>query len=361
MLPSFISSSDRPTTRGRNWGTFAAVILVILAAGELALRFPQVRALLPPRTHFYHPVIAQRLDAIERVTSEHGRVDVLFVGSSIVMTNVEPRTFDSEVAPEAGPLVSFNAGLPGIWPQSVHLYLENVWLPVARPRVVVQGIRYAELAATTHAKHESQVWTGRVEQGWREADLLTRLHAAAVERLHLLQYRGALIGALERHRDGWSGESQSEASDASRGYEARSANPDAEWVEDLPNEGTCGADRCAVGFAALRRAIAVVRATGAVYVLANVPEHVRRWQGPDAADRYRAYLEALRAFAESEGVAFVDPTNGNVAAFKDAPYSDFSHMTPQGCRQYTAALADGAGALIATTLGRGEDQLVAAF
>jgi hypothetical protein len=337
------------------------LVLVLLVVAELVLRLPQARALLPPRTHFYHPIIAQRLDAIERVRSEHGRVDVLFIGSSIVMTNVEPRTFDAEVAREAGPLVSFNAGLPGIWPQSVHLYLENVWLPAARPRVVVQGIRYAELAATTHAKHDSQVWTGRVEQGWRDADLLTRLHAGAVERLYLLQYRGALIRTLERHRDGWSGDSRSDSSDAARGYEARSASPDAEWVEDLPNGGTCDANRCAVGFAALRRTIAAVRAVGAVYVLANVPEHVRRWQGPDAAERYRAYLDALRAFAHSEDVAFVDPTDGNVAQFRDAPYSDFSHMTWQGCRQYTMALADRASALIATSLGRREAELLAAF
>ena len=361
MLPSSTSSSDRVGTRGRNWGTFAAVVLVILAAAELVLRFPHMRALLPPRTHFYHPLIAQRLDAIERLTKEHGRVDVLFVGSSIVMTNVEPRTFDSQVAPEAGPLVSFNAGLPGIWPESVHLYLENVWLPVARPHVVVQGIRYAELAATTHAKHESQVWTGRVEQGWRDADLLTRLHAAAVERIYLLQYRGALTQTLERHRDGWSGDSSSDNSDARRGYEPRSASPDAEWVEDLPNDGTCEANRCGVGFAALRRTIAAVRSSGAVYVLANVPEHVTRWQGAGAAERYRAYVEALRTFAESEGVAFVDPTDGNVAEFKDAPYSDFSHMTPQGCRQYTTALADRTRALIATSLGQRQAHLAAAF
>ena len=361
MRRSSTSSSEPTSTRQRDWGRFAAVVLLLVLGAELVLRFPQVRALLPPRTHYYHPLIAQRLDAIERMTRVHGRVDVLFVGSSIVMTNVDPLAFDHQMAREAGSLVSFNAGLPGIWPQSVQLYLEHVWLPAARPRVVVQGIRYAELAATTHAKHESQVWTGRVEQGWRDADLLTRLHAETVERVHLLQYRGALIRALERHRDGWSGDSLTDAMNAGRGYEPRPANPDAEWVEDLPNDGTCTSNRCAVGFAALRRTIAAVRATGAAYVLANVPEHVTRWQGPDAADRYRAYVDALREFAASEGVAFVDPTDGNVAQFRDMPYSDFSHMTADGSRQYTLALADKASALIATSLGRREGELVAAF
>ena len=61
---------------------------------------------------------------------------------------------------------------------------------MARPRIVVQGIRYAELAATTHAKHPTQVWTGRVEAAWRTSDVVTRMHAAAVRNLHLLQYRG---------------------------------------------------------------------------------------------------------------------------------------------------------------------------
>ena len=91
MHRSSTSSSEQAGGRtDRRWGTFALIVVALLAAAEVALRFPQVRSLLPPRTHYYHPAIAQRIDAIDRVKLVYGRVDVLFIGSSIVLTNVHP-------------------------------------------------------------------------------------------------------------------------------------------------------------------------------------------------------------------------------------------------------------------------------
>jgi hypothetical protein len=349
--------------RGRGWRSFGLVMLILLVGTEAALRFQQVRALLPPRTHYYHSFIAKRLDALERLTSENQRLDILFVGSSIVMTNVDPLLFDSAVGSRSVRVVSFNAGLPGIWPSGVHLYLEHVWLPVARPRMVVQGIRYAELAATTHAKHQTQIWSGRMEAAWRKSDLLTRAYAATVRNVYLLQYRGAWNSTLERYRHGWVGESgDADPGSASRGYEPRPAGlPDVgQWKEDLPNDGTCEENACEAGFAALRRAIAVARSAGATYVLLNVPEHQMRWRGPEPAERYGAYVAALRAFAASQAVAFVDPTDGTLGQFHHALYNDFSHMTAEGSQQFTRALANRMGPLIAAALRGGTGELRAA-
>jgi hypothetical protein len=353
MHLSSISNSESAPRPDRRWRTFVFAVLAVCMAIEVALRFAPVRALLPARTHYYHPGIAQRLDALERMLSAHDRVDVLFIGSSIVLTNVHPLLFDSVVAGQLGQVFSFNAGLPGLWPSSVHLYLEHVWLPAARPRIVIQGIRYAELAATTHAKHQTQVWTGRIEPAWRDSDLLTRLTAKAVKNIYLLQYRGTLIRALQRYRNGRVAESEDDDEYAGRGYQPRRASAvrnSATWEEDLPNDGTCESVGCDVGFAALRRSIAAVRAAGSTYVLLNVPEHPDRWRGPDAGDRYAAYVNTLRGFAASEGVAFIDPTDGNATRFGELPYYDFSHMTAEGSRQFTRALAERMGTLVASRL-----------
>jgi hypothetical protein len=112
------------------------------------------------------------------------------------------------------------------------------------------------------------------------------------------------------------------------------------WAEDLPNDGTCTGGRCAVGFEALHRTIAAVREGGGAYVLVNVPEHPARWRGPGAEERYRQYIEALRAFAAAERVGFIDPTDGNPLAFAETPFNDFAHMTAAGARQFTCNLAD---------------------
>jgi hypothetical protein len=340
MLPSSTSSSESGA-RSRQWGRFGLVFVLLLAGAEIALRFPHVRGLLPPRTHYYHPAIATRLDAIERMLREENRVDVLFIGSSIVLTNLHPQIFDAIVAQPGGG-VSFNAGLPGLWPTSVHLYAERLWLPTVRPRVVVQGIRYPELAASTHAKHESQVWTGKIEASWRDADPMTQLYATLVSNIYLLQYRGAGVRMLERYRNGWvdPDDPESENPYETRGHQAiANGTPVGEWEADLPNEGVCEHARCEVGFAALRRTIAATRAAGSDYVLLNVPEHASRWHGPGGVPRYRHYLERLRAFAEAEGVGFIDPTGGDPFRFERTPYADFAHMTAAGSRQFTRAVA----------------------
>jgi hypothetical protein len=337
-------------------------MVLALVGAEIALRFPEVRALLPPRTHFYHTFIAKRLDTLERLTRVHARTDVLFVGSSIVMTNVQPLLFDTLTGSESARVVSFNAGLPGIWPASVHLYLEHVWLPIARPRMVVQGVRYAELAATTHAKNATQVWTGRVEAAWRDTDFVTRGYAAVVRSVHLLQYRGAWNSTLDRYRNGRVGDSaDADLGSVFRGYEPRPAGASdmRQWEEDLPNEGTCDAEACQVGFEALRRTIAVTHAAGAAYVLLNVPEHEMRWRQPAAAERYLAYVAALREFAAAEGVPFVDPTGGTLGLIDPELYNDFSHMTAEGSRRFTRAVASQMAPLVAATVRRRPGELLA--
>jgi hypothetical protein len=350
MPRSSISSSER---RPRAWRRYLLIVLATLGAAEAALRLPQVRHVLPARTHYYHPAIARRIDAIDRVKLAHGRVDVLFIGSSIVLTNVHPLLFDSVAARHPGQLVSFNAALMGLWPTGVHLYAEHVWLPLTRPRLVVQGVRYGELAATTHAKHDTQVWSGKIEPAWRDADLGTRLYAEAVSRVSLLQYHGTLTRELQRFRGGWRGAPDDEDADgySVRGYVPRGAPTVAAtgWTEDLPNTGTCEARRCEVGFGALRRTIAAARASGAAYVLVNVPEHPARWRGPGARHRYRHYLASLRAFVAAEGVALVDPTDGDPLRFEKTPYNDYSHMTAAGSRQFTRELALRMAPLVART------------
>ena len=325
-------------------------MLIALTGAEVALRFHEVRALLPPRTHYFHSFIPRRLAALERLVSVYDRIDVLFVGSSIVMTNVHPLLFDSIVSGESERFVSFNIGMPGIWPSTVHLYLEHVWMPSARPRMVIQGIRYAELAATGEAKPTTPVWSGRVEAAWRESDAMTRLYANAVRHVYLLQYRGAWNSMLDRYRNGWVGTTAGDdAGSVQHGYEPRPVGiPDvSRWEEDLPNDGTCQVNGCAKGFAALRRTIAVARTAGATYVLLNVPEDAMRWHGPAADQRYRAYLAALRAFAASEGVTFVDPTAGRLGYVPHRLFNDFSHMTAEGSRQFTRAVAERMRPLVA--------------
>src|SRR5690242_7379732 len=135
MRRSFTSSSR-----------IAAVVVLLLGVIEIALRIPAVERALPIRTYLHEPGAVVRLEKLENVRRQYRRIDVLFVGSSVVRCNIRPLLFDALLAgaPAGGP-VSFNAGLSGMWPAGVRLYLEGLWLAEARPRIVAQGIRYGEL------------------------------------------------------------------------------------------------------------------------------------------------------------------------------------------------------------------------
>lgn len=342
------SSSERKVRPPHGW-RWGALIVLALCLVEAVLRVPAVREALPPRTHYYDQSIAARLDALERTRRSQGRIDVLFVGSSIVRTNVHPLLFDQIMAMRGRNTVSFNAGLSGLWPEAVALYLEHLWLPVARPRMVVQGIRYPELAATTPALRPEQVVTGTIEAGWLDESISARIKSEAVSRLHLLQYHGVLTRALERWATGAPGpwiELEGGVPIDERGHTPRLRPArdvsDAGFEESQPaTTSRCVPDGCDRGFAALARAIEITRAAGATYVLLNVPEHASRWHGADGQARHQEYITALHRFAAEHGVTFLDPSGGDAGIFaSELEYADMYHMSPAGAERLTRWLAD---------------------
>src|SRR3954469_12947099 len=177
MSRSSISSSSAPGRfgRGRGWLLTGAAIVALLAAVEGALRIPVLRDALPIRTHLHEPGVVVRLQTLERLLTAEQHVDVLFVGSSIVRCNISPAIFDSLIDEDGQQhLVSFNAGLSGLWPAAVRLYLEDLWLPTARPRVVIQGIRYGELYTSKRARSYASISSGLMESSWEQAGHLGR-------------------------------------------------------------------------------------------------------------------------------------------------------------------------------------------
>lgn len=339
-------------------GRVVVVLLVLALVGvEAALRVPAVRDRLPERRIYYDPAVSIRLDALDNVLRDSGRVDVLFAGSSIVRTNVRPLVFDSLIEAGTGEqVVSFNTGMLGLWPAGTHLYLERVWLPEVQPAIVVQGIRYGELRATTYALAEDQFFGGVIERGWRDAGWIDRAVSWATGRLRLLQYRGVLPVRLHAWLQGRPGEPDIDGRSAvnERGFNerwpllpdtrARGLLDDTEAYDD-----PCVEDGCEVGFAAIRRTHALVAEQGADFVLVNVPEFAARWPGEAGAERYRSYLATLQQLADEEGFLFIDVTRGNPLHFADErEFSDYYHMSPIGAKRFTTELAVALAPFIAT-------------
>jgi hypothetical protein len=336
MSRSFISSSS-----------WAIAVLAMLAATELLLRVPAVSDAGPIRTHLREPGAVVRLQALERVRAQYGRVDVLFVGSSVVRCNIRPLVFDQLLNSGGRSMVSFNAGLSGLWPDAVRLYLEDLWLTSARPRVVVQGIRYGELFPSPRARDYSDIASGVLESAWEDRTVIGRLKALPFEHLRLLQYRGIWPTWLLRYSNGNpgdAGQDELRIYTDPRGWTPRTPTLDVVrrrhmLDKEQPNPAIDVA-KCRNALDQIRRSARAARRAGAEYVLVNVPEHAFRWSGPDGRERYRNYLDTLRALAAREGVAFVDVTGGDPAQFSsEAEYSDYHHMSPAGADRFTRLLA----------------------
>src|SRR4051812_39355254 len=100
MAPTDLRPSV-PAARTRVAITVLGVVLV-LGALEAALRSSTVMAALPVRTHFHEPGVVTRMDALSQTMREYGRVDVLFVGSSIIRCNIRPDQFDAVIMAQRG-------------------------------------------------------------------------------------------------------------------------------------------------------------------------------------------------------------------------------------------------------------------
>jgi hypothetical protein len=326
----------------------------LLAATEGVLRIRAVEQALPIRTHLHEPGVVVRLQALDRVLRRYGRIDVLFVGSSVVRCNINPLVFDAAVEHGRFPgIVSFNVGMSGLWPAAVRLYLENLWLPRARPKVVVQGIRYGELFPSTRARSYADISSGALESSWERGGVAGRLRGAAFAHLRVLQYRGALPSWLMRYRTGRPGaidEDEVRVYTDPRGWTPRTPTLDVVLARNLlrgekPNPALVDRGPCKEALEAIRRSFRAARRAGAEYLLVNVPEHAFRWSGPDGRDRYASYLRAMGDLADQEGFTFIDVSDGNPSQFASMnEYSDYHHMSPAGAARFTTMLADRIGA-----------------
>ena len=354
MSPSFISSSEerqrliqfRPRIFGRG---FATVVAFVVAA-ELVLRLTPVRDALPIRTHFHEPGVVVRLQTLDDLTRRVPRIDVLFIGSSIVRCNIRPLLFDEVLASRGHRgVVSFNAGMSGLWPRTVDLYAKELWLPRAQPRVVVQGIRFGELFPSRRARTFESIVTSPVESAWQDAGVVARARAASFERIRLLQYQGIWPMWLQRYANGRAAAPEDDEvrvfTDA-RGWTPRLPTLDVVRSKNLlkdeqPNPRIDTAGDLRDAFDAIRDTASAARRAGAAYVLVNVPEHSFRWSGAGGGARYAAYLGALQRLADAERFAFVDVTHGDPSQFSsDREYSDYHHMSPEGAARFTRLLAN---------------------
>ncbi len=162
-----------------------AIALVFVV--EALMHVETVRKRLPAPKPYYSDNVELRRRALENTLAEDGRIDLLFVGSSVVRTNFRPLLFDRSYAEQTGEsVVSFNGGLSNLNPDRVRLYLEHFYLPQFTPKIVLQGIRYSEVINAQPADEFERFQNGYLEKFWLEHSMLSSIAAWLINNVQLL-------------------------------------------------------------------------------------------------------------------------------------------------------------------------------
>ncbi len=350
MFPSSTSNSKSQTAktvtlRSRLFSPFLLILLFVLVSCEALLRLDGVQAALPPPNRYYQPGVETRLRALNKTVLEEGLVDLLFIGSSAVRTNFRPLLFDELLATEAGvDIVTFNGGFSDMTAALTPFYLEHFWLERTAPRLILHGIRYAELTDPDQPTTYTHFQTGDFESLWLSNGPLDKARLGALQSSQLLYYQGLLKDILFF----FPATPSSGFAIDSRGYnepgltlpEAKAQGNIAD-ISEFTYSDPLEATAMTVGLMGLEQSLALAQAQGIEFVLVNIPEHGDKYlQESNGRSRYTFYIQQLQAFADEHGIAFVDITDGDPAAFQnDLYFSDYTHMSRTGAEKFTTDLA----------------------
>lgn len=307
-----------------------------LAACELAVRLPAIRSLLPvPCVGSVARPFDYQLAKLQEFSAAHG-IDCIFLGSSIVLTGLDPRAFADGFEQSAGwrPRC-FNFGLGGMMAADAGA-LALMLAADYRPRIMVYGLS---------ARDFSSDWKGadlRATDWLRYRSGTFSLNGLLVERLHsyryLLLYREWRDPA-RRPRLWLAPPIRDDGFVVSERVTARSPHRDAA-ARNL-TAGQLGAGLSGAQLAGLDQ-IGAAQTSGTAVFLAEMPaiDSVAKWLVDGSAD-YRSAVEPVRGRASSLGIRFVETMP--LALVPDEGFADVWHLNAAGAARFSRWLGERIG------------------
>jgi hypothetical protein len=123
-------------------------VLLIVVTGETLLRIPIVESFVPTPTYGNAgPELGAKIRKLDAVIRQNGKVDCLFVGSSVVDSDIDPDVFSAEYKTLTGKDIScFNFGLAGMAPSSMESTARFL-IARYRPKILVYGVGIGDFSA----------------------------------------------------------------------------------------------------------------------------------------------------------------------------------------------------------------------
>jgi len=327
------------------------MVMIIILGFELLLHNDTVRVLLPSPIPYYDSEVEMRRVALERFIQKYGQPDILFIGSSVVRSNISPILFDSVYTGITGNAIqSFGGGLSDLDPDPVSFYFQHFWLPKCQPKAIVQTIRYEELQSPFTAENYQPFKNSLLEPIWQKNTWFYKTKAYLIEHVKLFYYSGSLTEFLRYPR--WPMNRPVKHAIDSRGWSPMTVRIDQAiklgyLKGDYRYHNDPGGDNYIHNLQAMQEIVTWCKQTRIPYTLVNVPEHPARFAPElNGMDKYQQYLADLQKFSRDNNIPFIDITNGNPAYYPaDSCFSDYYHLFGTAAKQFTVELAQAYSAL----------------
>lgn len=312
--------------------------LAIVGIAEGAARIGELRVAPAPT---WGTVRIDTKVAQMQTLAEAGGVDVVFLGSSVAETGINPQAF---VAGSEWSDTAFNAGLTAAGPQAVEMWAQEVVLPLLQPEVVVIAMTSRDLndagvtQANTLNRYVDSVgrarFLGTPSFGQRLESELSRWSALMRLRRNLSaphQFLTELASPLDSHITDFGFVTLLE----NRTY----ANDDDSNGEQLANYQLNDYWVGGVESAALRRIIDLFVASGAEVYVVDMPVLDAAYEPlhPNGAADIASYGAALAAVVNASDAIFLDATG---VATDTTMFANHNHLNGVGADRLTAWLAE---------------------
>jgi hypothetical protein len=305
-------------------GQTLALALLILAGMsitlELIARLPQVESRVPPAIGSRHPDLDVKFGELDYLTEQQGRVDCIFLGSSVVNTGIDPVFVSEAFRQQTGaPITCYNFGINGITAATA-AELADLLVERYHPRVLVYGFTlraFGTYVDTTADRFADSDWF-RYQQGAFTLKGWFIDHSAAFQRYL----------ALRRwSRYAW----QNPVGD--RGTPTGFVPYTFEVKEFVPPPFLTDYAFSDQQLAGLERIIALDDQTPVILLELPAPPHTREaFQG--GVDGHRATIQQIAAMAESGGVPIWLTSDLDLIP-ADGWSGDVEHMNRRGAIMFS--------------------------
>ena len=188
---------------GRTFGLAVVNLLLIATFLEGVARLGWISSYMPKKTiGSGHPQIDMKLELLDALMEREGRIDCIFLGSSMVYRAINPDIFAEAVKRRTGrDIVCFNFGLAGVGETSSAM-LGEMLVRKYRPGTLILGTSPRNLSERTGIKTanlQNNPWI-RYHNGFFNIDGWLTEHSVAFRRYMGFNGLKELIAPVERRR-----------------------------------------------------------------------------------------------------------------------------------------------------------------